>query len=254
VAAIADARGLPRDRRVGGEVLGGEQPAAAADPVHHRGGDVARVERRRALLTEASDRISQFRQRERVADLGRRAAGEERRGALRRAPDDPGQDVEEVRLDRRDHDAGPRELRGGGGEVRERHGAPALHRGLDAGGRPVGAAGRRADVERLLRLAGEVDEHLDERRALAGEAEPRRGDEEVQERRLPPGPGDEQVAARPRAGEQRLGGPRREHRRDRGVDGVAAVGQDASPGRGGDVVPGGDDAACHQRPFTSAAA
>jgi hypothetical protein len=87
------------------------------------------------------------------------------------------------------------------------------------------------------------DEDLDERRGLAPGAEARRGDEEVQERRLPARAGDEQVPARARTREQRLGGPGGQHRRDRRVDGVAAVGQDARPGRGGHLVPGGDDAA-----------
>src|SRR3712207_9329702 len=68
-----------------------------------------------------------------------------------------------------------------------------LFRSLGARGRAVGAAGGGAHVERLHRVAVEVDEHLDERRALPGEAGAGGGDEEVQERRLPARARDEQV-------------------------------------------------------------
>ena len=74
-------------------------------------------------------------------------------------------------------------------------------------------------------------------RAVAG-----RGDEEVQQHRLLARPRDEHVAARAGPGEQRLGDPRREHRGDGGVDGVAARAQRVDAGLRGQRVAGGHDA------------
>ena len=56
-----------------------------------------------------------------------------------------------------------------------------------------------------------------------------RGDEEVQQHRLLAGARDEHVAAGAGPAQQRLGDPRRQHRRDGGVDRVAAVAQHAAP-------------------------
>ena len=62
-----------------------------------------------------------------------------------------------------------------------------------------------------------------------------------------PAPGDEHVAAGARPGQQRLGDPRRQHRRDRGVDGVAAGAQDVGAGLRGQRVAGGHDARVRRR-------
>ena len=54
---------------------------------------------------------------------------------------------------------------------------------------------------------------------------------------------DEHVAAGAEAGQQRLGDERREHRRQRGVDRVAAGAEDLRTGLCGEGMTGGDDAA-----------
>ena len=98
-------------------------------------------------------------------------------------------------------------------------------------------------MEDLARVAGEVDLDGNERRALLGVAPvARRRDEEVEQDGLLAGRRDEHVAARAGAAQQRLGDPRRQHRRDRGVDGVAAVAQDVGASLGGQRMAGGDHA------------
>ena len=69
----------------------------------------------------------------------------------------------------------------------------------------------------------------------------RRGHEEVEQHRLEAGAGDEHVAAGAEARQQRLGHERREHRGERGVDGVAAFAQHLRTGRRRQRVPGGND-------------
>ena len=93
------------------------------------------------------------------------------------------------------------------------------------------------------RVAGEVDLDGHERRPILGiAAEAGRGDEEVQQHRRLAGLGHEHVAARAGAAQQRLGDPRRQHRRDRGVDGVAARAQHVRSRLRGQRVTGGDHA------------
>ena len=69
----------------------------------------------------------------------------------------------------------------------------------------------------------------------------RRRDEEIEHAGLAARV-DEHVAARAEAGERALGHARRHHRRDRGVDRVAAVAQDLRPRLGGQRMAAGDNA------------
>ena len=67
-------------------------------------------------------------------------------------------------------------------------------------------------------------------------------DEEVQQRLILARTGHEHVAARARPGEQRLGHPRDEHRRHRGVDRVATLAQHTRSGLRGERMAGRDHA------------
>jgi hypothetical protein len=67
-------------------------------------------------------------------------------------------------------------------------------------------------------------------------------DEEVQQRRLVTGARDEHVAAGAEARQERLRDERRQHRGDRGVDGVATLAQHPRSRLRGQRMAGGDDA------------
>ena len=99
-------------------------------------------------------------------------------------------------------------------------------------------------MEDLDRVA-EVDVDRAQRRVLGAVGEPaaRRLDEEVEQHGILAGRRGEHVAARAEPGEHRLGDERGEHRRQRGVHGVAAGAEDLRAGRSGDGVARGDDAA-----------
>ena len=89
----------------------------------------------------------------------------------------------------------------------------------------------------------------DQRRARASRSAPRPGrrDEEVEQHRLAARRRHEHVAAGAEPGQQRLGHERREHRRQRGVDRVAAGAQDVRAGGRGQRVAGRDDAGAGHR-------
>jgi hypothetical protein len=216
--------------------------------------DVAAVERLGAFRAEALDRVAELRLVERLA-LAQRAAGGGEHGAdLGRGEQDRLEDRCDVGLLGVDRHAVAGEPRGRRGELGRGDAAPALERRGQARRRAVGPARGGADVEDLHHVA---EGHLGRQQvgALGGVgAAPWRLDEEVEQRRLLARAGDEQVAAGARAGEQRLGDPRGQHRRDGRVDGVAAFAQHARAGLGGDRVAGGDHAGgggahgAHDRP------
>ena len=96
--AVGDAHRLARDHRVGGEVGAGDHPAALGHPVRDRGGDVAGVERRRALAPQALERVGQLGVGEALALPRRTALGRVDRRALGRRVDDRREDLEDVGL------------------------------------------------------------------------------------------------------------------------------------------------------------
>ncbi len=169
---------------------------------------------------EALDGLGQLVGAEDVALAQRAPVGREGCARLLGGDEDRLEDLRDVGLRgvERDARAGQR-----GGGRRQRRGvdrAPALQGRRQARGRSVRPARRGAAVEDLHRFA---ERHLggDEVGAPRGVGVTARGrDEEVQQRGLLAAAGHEQVAARARPGEQRLGHPRREHGRDRRVDGV----------------------------------
>ncbi len=242
--AVADPHRRARDRRVGGEVLTGQQPAARADPVRHRRGDRAGVERRRALGGEQLERVGERRVAVDLADPQRHARGHQQGARLRGRRADRREDREQVRLLLVDLDAVARGAHGGRDERVEREPAEALGGRGGAGHRAVRAGRRGADVERLHGVA-EVDVDRPQRRRLGAGRQPAAGrlDEEVEQHRLRVRRRDEHVAARPEPGEHRLADERHEHRRERGVHGVAAGAEGVRAGTGGDGMARGDDAA-----------
>jgi hypothetical protein len=94
-------------------------------------------------------------------------------------------------------------------------------------------------VEHLRGVAeGNVNRLQGGLRAVAGAS--RRLHEEVQQRGVLSAPRDEHVATRAEPRQKRLGGKRRQHRRHRGVDRVAAFSQHACAGLRGQRVSGGN--------------
>ena len=241
--AVVHGRRLARHRRVGLEVAASQQPAEPVDVLEHRVGDVAAVERRRRPRRRGARSCRRARRRgtRRPRTSGAAAGREPLRGDLGEV-EDRAQQLGDVALDRVERDPGARVPRGRRGELRQRDAAPALVRLGDPRRAAVGAARRGADVEDLI---GVAERHV-QRRQLAGptvgSAEPGRGDEEVQQRRLLAAAGDEHVATGAGTGEQWLGRPRGQHRRERRVDGVPAVGQHVGPGLRGQRMTGGDHA------------
>ena len=112
VAAVADADRLARDRLVGGEVGEREHPAALGDAARRRLGDVAGVERRRALRAEALERVGQLGVAQHVALARDVVADPVLRARLRARRGDRREQVEDVGLLRVDLDARARERRG----------------------------------------------------------------------------------------------------------------------------------------------
>src|SRR5206468_3685963 len=132
----------------------------------------------------------------------------------------PGQlDAAAGELDRRLQQHGPRER------------AVRAVGGLEAGCRARDGAGGDADAEDLVVLGAAAEADVDGLHlAAAGTAasEPRNGDEEVEQPgRAVTGAMDEHEAAGAGAGQRALRDPRGERRGDAGVDGVAALGEDA---------------------------
>jgi hypothetical protein len=179
-----------------------------------------------------------------LPDARRVAGRHEVRPRLGSRVHDRPQDVEQVCLLLVDRHAVARDRGRRRDELGERQAAVALRRGGGAGHRPVRSRRGRADVEHLHGVA-EVDVDREQRRVRSAGREPAPGrlDEEVEQHRVLARRRDEHVAAGAEAGEHRLGDERREHRRQRGVHGVAAGAERVRAGFGGDRMAGGDDAA-----------
>ena len=182
--------------------------------------DVAGVERRRPVPAEPVERVAQLRVPQQITLLRRAAVGQVARRRLRSRGEDAGQQREQVGL----HGVHPHALAGQpggrGGQLGQRRPPEPLRRGGQPRGRAVGAARGGPDVEHL---GGALEVHQDrnQRHRTGGCAPPGRLDEEVQQHRVLVGRGDEQVAARPQAGEQRFGHERGEDGGDGCVDRVA---------------------------------
>ena len=127
-------------------------------------------------------------------------------------------------------------------EVGQRQPARPPVRLADAGDHAGHGDGRRPDVEDLVRPAEGHREGVEGVRVepAAGRAEPRHGDEEVEERRGAVGVSGQQEAAGARAREGALGDGRGERRRAHGVDRAAALGEGLGAGPGGQAVAGRD--------------
>ena len=108
-AAVAHAQRHALDRLVAAQVLLGQDPVVGGDPVDHRGGDVAGVERRGALVAEALDRVAQRRVAPDVADVQQRAGRRVDGLALGRRAQDPLEQVDDLGLLGVDGDAVARE-------------------------------------------------------------------------------------------------------------------------------------------------
>ena len=139
----------------------------------------------------------------------------------------------EVRLLGVDLDALAGEMRRRRGELGQRHRSEPLERRRE----PRAVPGTPHEAAPTLKTCGGAskstatgtssDSALDATR-------PGHLDEEVEQRRVPPGRVDEHEAARPEARQRALGGERRQHRGDGGIDRVAALAQRPSaPGLGG---------------------
>ena len=147
----------------------------------------------------------------------------------------------QVRLRAVQLDAAPGELDRGREQLTPRERPERPVRLLKAGRGSGNGARRGADVEDLIRVAeGDVD--VVHGGALVGlEAAAGDVDEEVEQpRSAVVAAVDEHETAAAGAGERALGHPRREGSRDAGVDGVAALGEHARAGLGGQRVAGGD--------------
>ena len=240
-APIGDAQRLAGDGHVGGEVLAAEQTAPLGHPVDDRGPDVAGVERLRSLGPQALEGVGQLGLTQRLPGAQEFAGGGEQRRRLRGRGDDPGEDLDDVRLLHVELDAVARQRRRRRDEALERDPAEAARGLADPGRHAEGADRCGADVELLDRVT-ERDADGDQRRpwCRAGRLAPRSLDEEVQQRRRLTGRHDQHVAAGAEAGQQRLAGKRREHRSQRGVDGVAALSEHVGSGARADGMPGGD--------------
>jgi hypothetical protein len=238
-AAVSDAHRLARDRLVGRQVGAAERPAVLLHPLDHGRGELAGVERRRALRAEALERLRERRVAVDLPEQVRTSLGHEQRARLLGQLGDRGQDLEQVRLLGVDLDAGARERGRRGAQLGERHRAEALARRVHAGRHAVDAAGGGPDVEHLGRVAeGHVDRH--ERRPVAAA---RRGDEEVEQHVVLAGRRHEHVAARAEARQQRLGDEGGEHRGQRRVHGVAAGAEGVRAGLRREGMSGRDDSA-----------
>ena len=203
------------------------------------------VERRGALGPEALDRVGEVGVAERLALAQHAAAGREHRARLGRAERGSAARISKMYA--------CSALSGTPARASAAAGAARSAAGIEpqrsiAAARPGGrAVGRRTTPAPTLKTcaASPKDTSTGRRSARSRRVGAAAGrlDEEVEQRRLLARARDEHVAARARAGEQRLGDPRREHGRDRGVDRVAALAQHAGAGLRGDRVAGGDDAA-----------
>ena len=207
----------------------------------HGPGKLAAVELLGAALREQLERAREVGHHEPVAgDEALAFIGVERLPLLGMSQDQV-EDRVEVRLGSVQLDAASRELDRGREQLAPRERPEGAVRLLQPGRGSGDGARRGADVEDLIRVAeGDVD--VVHRAALVGfEAAAGDVDEEVEQ----PCPAvvaavDEHETAAARAGERALCHPRREGGRDARVDGVAALGEHAGAGLGGQRVAGGD--------------
>ncbi len=240
--AVAHVERLARDRLVAAQVRGGEHAAARTDVRGDRVGDVALVERRRALGAEALDRVAQLRAAAHSPSSSSGPRGRTAPRLRRRAQDrlEQAHDLRLLRVERR-----PARASAAAGAASSASGSEP-QRAIAAStpaGLPYVPHDAGADVEDLARVAAKsTSTGTSSARGVAVRAEARRGDEEVQQHGLLARAGDEHVAPGSRPAQQRLGDPRHEHRRDRRVDGVAARPQRVDARLRGERVARGHDA------------
>ena len=186
VAAKAHADGPPPDHPVGGEVLVGQLAAAVPDRRDDRPGEVAARERRGALRGD---------QLERLGEVGEPERRPRRRGASRSGCCRPGGPRRLKRMIGSSSpwmcacgpgqlDAAPRQLDRRREQLTPGEPPVGAVRRLEPGDRSRDGDARRADQERLRRLAVAAEADVDRRHrapAPAPEPDPRRGDEEVGE-------------------------------------------------------------------------
>ena len=213
------------------------------DPVDRRPRDVARVEGRRALLAQPLDRVAERRVAPDLAPPQQRAVGRVDRLAFGGRAQDALEQVDDLGLLLVDLDAVAGQGGRGRREVGERDRSPAAHRGIDA--RRACRTSRRTPPRHGR--SGSRRRRSRPRRARAAPDHRDRARSRARRRRspaapAPPGAGHEHVAARARTAQQRLGDPRRQHRRDRGIDGVAACAQHVRSRLRGQRMTGGDHA------------
>ena len=243
--AVGDLHGRARDRLVRGQVGGGQQPAALGDPGAHRGRQVAGVERRRPLRTQPLERVGERRIAVHVADARRPPGRHEVRPRLGGRGRDRRQDLEQVGLLDVDHHAAPRGLRGGRRRALARDIRP--NRSAAAATPATVPYGPAAAAPMLNTWTASPKSTSTASSGACGApgatAAARRLDEEVEQHGLLARRRHEHVAAGAEPGQHRLGDERREHRRQRGVHGVAARAERVRAGLGGDGMARGDDAA-----------
>jgi hypothetical protein len=222
---------------------GGLVSALVLQAGEHRLGDLALVERPLALAPQDLERVAELGIAERLP-LGQRSAlGRVEGATLRGRLVDRGEDLDHVGLLGRQRDALARRRRARRHQLGERHGAKAPGRLAQPGWHAEGADRGRADVEDLNGVAeGDADrQQLRAPRSIGAAA--RRLDEEVEQHRFARAGRDEHVSAAPQPGQAGLGTERDARRRDRGVDRVAARGENVGSGLSGAGMAGGDDAA-----------